>query len=199
MINPAAKSLIYFARLENGNIKIGSTTQLKQRMWQIKGKLVYVMEGSCFRESAVHFLMREAHIKGEEFREGVEIYRFIESVRAGDYCGLIDDLPRTWAFNSPGSYHGDRKEERCFRMARVALGLSIEQVAEDCGISLSTARGADGSRAPGTLSGRVVQYIVQKATEQGVGVNSHHFTGIWDDDLRYQLSLAKKPALEAAE
>lgn len=189
MIDRDAKFFVYFAEMGDGVVKVGTSANVRRRMAQLKARLLHTIEGGSFRECAVHFLLRASNLKGEFFHQTEEVVSFVETLRCGDFQGLIDDLP--WRL-APHNYANGgplaSRTMKCFKRARISLGLSSEQVAEEAGVAISTAMSADGLTAPSLLTGRMTQYIVGKAAERGVFLNSHHFTGMHDDDLRDRLS-----------
>lgn len=190
MKSGSPKSLVYFARMRDGTVKIGATSSIASRISQLRADLLHTIEGSVFRECAVHFLLRKSNLKGEYFNETAELLGFIDGTKRGNYSGLIDDLPRVTPWRRPNPYPNKWKQTKCYKLTREALGLSIEQVASETGLQLSTVISSDSQTAPDLLSGRMVQYMVGKAAERGGIINSHHFTGLYDQDLRAILSEA---------
>lgn len=199
MIDRDAKPFVYFAEMGDGLIKIGTSASVGRRISALKARLLHAIEGSSFRECAVHFLMSAYQAHGEYFHDTDEVRGFVASLQAGDFRGLIDDLPRAQATNGYTPWGSkSTKPARCVRTVRIALGLRDEQVAIDTGMSEATIRSADGLTAPVKVSGRLVQYLVNKAAERGVWLNSHHFTGAYDSDLRERLSALREDTEEAA-
>lgn len=197
MIDKDAKFFVYFAAMPDGLVKIGTSSNVARRVANLKATLLHFIEGSSFREGAVHYLMRASHHRGEYFHETEELKLFIGSLKAGDYRSLIDEVPRVHNAHSYIDW-GPRKDRyRCFRIARDALGLSIGTVASESGVSEASAKCADSYVAPMLLSGRLVQYIVEKASERGLTLGSHHFTGLYDQDLKKRLSWLEEEEIAA--
>lgn len=174
---------IYFVKMQDGLIKIGSTTKVPDRVKQLKGTLIHVIEGSCFRETALHFLMRESLVSGEKFKDDDRVRAFIAATKVGDYGGLISDVPRVNRWLEPNQLKYKLGVVRPVRQVREALGISQEQLAREAGVAISTAAGADSQIAPNTLSGRIAQYLVGKARDAGCFIDAHHFTGLYAKEL----------------
>lgn len=192
-----AKFFVYFAAMPDGLVKIGTSSNLARRISTLKADLIHFIEGSSFRESAIHYLMRSSNEKGEYFRHTEELAGFISALKRGDFGLLIDEVPKAFGAHSYISWGTKKERYRCFRVARDALGLSITDVAKGAGVSEASAKCADSFVAPELLSGRFVQYIVGKAAERGLTLGSHHFTGLYDRDLKVRLSWLKAEEIAA--
>lgn len=179
------RQFVYFARLPDGLIKIGSTGDVPARMKSLKGELIHLIEGSSFRETAVHFLLRDARLKGEIFDDGDIVRDFIAKSKVGDYCGLISDIPKLSIIAQPDPVRHRPGVDRPFRMMREAIGFSIDDVSELAGVSINTAACADSQTAPIFLSGRMAQAIITEVRSRGAFVDSHHLTGLYQGELKY--------------
>jgi hypothetical protein len=177
-------SFVYLAATPSGEIKIGCTTNVPARMRAISGDLLFLLEGSSFRETALHFLLRKARVRGEYFEDCDLVRGFISRAKQGDYSGLIANIPNTSQRYQPAPYRCGKDADRPVRFLRESLGIGIDQLAEGCGIAISTAASSDSQTAPHYLSGRVAQYLIGIARGRGIPVNSHHLTGLYCRDLK---------------
>lgn len=177
------RHFIYFARMIDGLIKIGSSTNVPARVATLKADLLHVIEGSTFRETALHFLLRNAHVGGELFTDGETVRTFIEKAKLGDYSGLISDVPRVDLRLQRCAIRHKARAHRPFRDMREAAGLTIDDVSRCAGVAVSTAASADSQSAPHFLSGRLAQFIIGEVRERGVFVDSHHLTGLFESEL----------------
>lgn len=177
------KHFVYFAKMADGLMKIGCSTNVEYRCATLKAEPIFVIEGSSFRENAVHFLLRKDHSHKEFFFPGDAVNSFIEAAKLGDYQGLISDLPRPDLWLQPDVKRAKRGTTRPFREIREALDISHEQIANEAGVMKSTAVGADSQTAPYWLSGRLSQYIITKARDAGLMLDSHHLSGVYDREL----------------
>jgi hypothetical protein len=170
---------VYFAKMPAGQIKIGTTANIPERMGALKAQLLHIVEGSSFREGAIHFLLRASHIENEFFRDDENVRSFIEGSKVGDFRGLVADLPRGVPVSRPTVYP--------FQAVREALDVSRQQLAQEVNCTFGSLRLADYQVAPHALSGKLVQWAVSLAAEHGVTLGSHHFTGLHTDDLLKRL------------
>lgn len=177
------RHFIYFARMRDGSIKIGSSTNVPSRLNALKADLLHIIEGSTFRETALHFLLREANVGGELFADGAVIRAFIEKARLGDYSGLISDVPRIDLRLQHCAIRHKAHAHRPFRDMREATGLTVDDVSNGADVAVSTAASADSQSAPHFLSGRLAQFIIGQVRQRGVFVDSHHLTGLFESEL----------------
>lgn len=185
------RHFIYFAKLENGLIKIGCSTQVLKRMKQIKGELIHVIEGTTFRENALHFLLRKSSVGNEMFADDKNVRGFIAKSKFGEYSGLISDVPRVQLFLQPDLVRYKTDVVRPFKAMRQSIGMSIDEVAEGAQVSQSSAVSADSQTAPFFLSGRMAQFMIGKVRAKGCFVDSHHLTGLYTKELTAMLPKPK--------
>lgn len=178
-----ARQFIYFASMPNGLIKVGSSSQVKKRLAALKADLIHLIEGSCFRETALHFVLRDSYVANECFHDDDNVRSFIAGTKIGDYRGLITDLPRVCLWRQPDACKYKLGVVRPFHLVREALGISHDEAAAEVGGSTVTLRSADSQTAPYDLSGKLVQWIVGRAREREIWLDSHHFTGLYTADL----------------
>lgn len=185
------RHFIYFALMENGSIKIGCSTQVLKRMKQIKGELIHVIEGTTFRESALHFLLRESSLGNEMFADDKNVRGFIAKSKFGEYSGLISDVPRVQLLLQPDMVRHKANAVRPFKVMRQSIGLSFDDVANGAEVSKSSAISADSQTAPFFLSGRLAQFMISKVRARGRYVDSHHLTGLYTKELTAMLPRPK--------
>jgi hypothetical protein len=77
---------VYFIQSPNGGpIKIGTTKQLKTRLWSLSKeagerlRVLAVMEGHCPEERLIHRCFAHLRVSGEWFTPAVELLAFIEA------------------------------------------------------------------------------------------------------------------------
>lgn len=193
------RHFIYFAKMENGLIKIGCSTQVLKRMKQIKGELIHVIEGTTFRENALHFLLRKSSVGNEMFNDDKNVRLFITKAKFGDYSGLISDVPRVQLFLQPDLVRYKTDVVRPFKAMRQSIGMSTDDVAKGAEVSHSSAISADSQTAPFFLSGRLAQFIIEKVRAKGCFVDSHHLTGLYTKELTAMLPKlsASSPATQS--
>ena len=77
-------SVVYFARMADGVIKIGHTTNLHHRLHSIRGELLAFRLGDAVDERRVHAQLRayRAHSR-EYYRPAPEVMAVVEAAREG--------------------------------------------------------------------------------------------------------------------
>jgi hypothetical protein len=139
-------SVVYFIRIEGGNIKIGTTTNMRRRMAAFATgicdpfSLVGCVPGGREEEREIHNRLARWRVRGEWFKPAKEVTTFIENAIAQNGC------------ESP--IQPDTEADSETRVAASWARKSAELISEARGIPLAQARDIFAERsgiAKGTI------------------------------------------------